>query len=212
MELSSDTHDTVEKERRSWFVMRDLSRPNAKLPAYMKLDELGIRCYTPTVWRTMVRNGVRTSRKVPVIHDLLFVREARETLDPVVAKIPTLQYRFLRRTWREPMTVRDEEMERNILSVYTKLYRRYQADKALIPQGNLIEVKFEDYEADAYGMTRHIYDALGLPGFREADDAIRAYTEKKKGYKKNAYKYNDRTVRLVEENWGYALKDWNYSI
>ena len=105
-----------------------------------------------------------------------------------------------------------EEMERNILSVYTKLYRRYQADKALIPQGNLIEVKFEDYAADAYGMTRYIYDALGLPGFKQADDAIRAYTEKKKGYKKNAYKYNDRTVRLVEENWGYALKDWNYSI
>lgn len=105
-----------------------------------------------------------------------------------------------------------EEMERNILSVYTKLYRRYQADKALIPQGNLIEVKFEDYEADAYGMTRHIYDALDLPGFKLADDAIRAYTEKKKGYKKNAYKYNDRTVRLVEENWGYALKDWGYSI
>ena len=105
-----------------------------------------------------------------------------------------------------------EEMERNILSVYTKLYRRYQADKTLIPQGNLIEVKFEDYETDAYGMTRHIYDALGLPGFKQADDAIRAYTEKKKGYKKNAYKYNDRTVRLVEDNWGYALKDWGYSI
>ena len=105
-----------------------------------------------------------------------------------------------------------EELEQNILSIYTKLYKRYQADKALIPEGNLIEVKFEDYEADAYGMTRHIYDALSLPGFKEADGAIRAYTDKKKGYKKNAYKYDDRTVRLVEDNWGYALKDWNYSI
>ena len=66
-----------------------------------------------------------------------------------------------------------EEMERNILSVYTKLYWRYQADKALIPQGNLIEVKFEDYETDAYGMTRHIYDALGLPGFKRRRRATR---------------------------------------
>ncbi len=105
-----------------------------------------------------------------------------------------------------------EELEQNILSIYTKLYKRYQADKALIPEGNLIEVRFEDYEADAYGMTRQIYDALSLPGFKEADNAIRAYTEKKKGYKKNAYKYDDRTVRLVEDNWGYALKDWNYSL
>ena len=61
-------------------------------------------------------------------------------------------------------------------------------------------------------MTRQIYADLGLPGFKEAEEAIRAYTDKKKGYKKNAYKYDDRTVRLVEENWGYALKDWGYSM
>ena len=134
MELSSDTHDTFEKERRSWFVMRDLSRPNAKLPAYMKLDELGIRCYTPTVWRTMVRNGVRTSRKVPVIHDLLFVCETREVLDPVVAKMPTLQYRFLRRTWREPMTVRDEEMERFIGAAESSGAARYYTPEEITPE------------------------------------------------------------------------------
>lgn len=134
MELSSDTHDTVEKERRSWFVMRDLSRPNAKLPAYLKLDELGIRCYTPTVWRTMVRNGVRTSRRVPVIHDLLFVCETREVLDPVVAKMPTLQYRFLRRTWREPMTVRDEEMERFIGAAEGARTARYYSPEEITPE------------------------------------------------------------------------------
>lgn len=115
----------------------------------------------------------------------------------------------------QPLKLEDispEELESNILSIYTKLYKRYQADKSLIPQGNLIEVKFEDYETDAFGMTRHIYDTLGLPGFKEAEAAIRAYTEKKKGYKKNHYKYNDRTVHLVEENWDYALKDWGYSL
>ena len=115
----------------------------------------------------------------------------------------------------KPLKLEDispEEMERNILDIYTKLYKRYQADKALIPKGNLVEVKFEDYETDAFGMTRQIYADLGLPGFKEAEEAIRAYTDKKKGYKKNAYKYDDRTVRLVEENWGYALKDWGYSM
>ena len=34
----------------------------------------------------------------------------------------------------------------------------------------------------------------------------------KKGYKKNKYKYDDRTVRLVEENWKFALDQWGYSI
>ena len=35
------------------------------------------------------------------------------------------------------------------------------------PCGNLIEVKFEDFEADAMGMTEKIYHDLSIPGFAE---------------------------------------------
>ena len=41
---------------------------------------------------------------------------------------------------------------------------------------------------------------------------IEKYLGKKKGYKKNQYKYDDRTVQIVEENWGMALKEWGYSL
>lgn len=109
-------------------------------------------------------------------------------------------------------SISDEELERNILSVYAKLYHKYEADKACIPAGNLIEVKFEDFEADAMGMTEKIYRTLNLPGFEEARPAIEAYVGGKKGYKKNKYKYDDRTVQLVQENWGFALQDWDYHL
>mgnify|MGYP005932995299 FL=1 len=33
-----------------------------------------------------------------------------------------------------------------------------------------------------------------------------------KGYKKNKYKYDDRTVQLVQDNWDFALKQWDYSL
>ena len=105
-----------------------------------------------------------------------------------------------------------EALEQNILSVYTKLYHKYEADKQFIPEGNLMEVKFEDFEADAMAMTEHIYKSLSIPGFEEASPAINRYIGGKKGYKKNKYKYDDRTVRLVEENWKFALEQWGYSI
>ena len=69
----------------------------------------------------------------------------------------------------------NEQIEENILSIYTQLYQQYEADKHLIPEGNLIEVKFEDFEADALGMTRKIYETLGLPGWNEAQTAIEQY-------------------------------------
>ena len=115
----------------------------------------------------------------------------------------------------QPLKLQDitpEELETNILSIYTKLYQKYEADKGCIPQGHLIEVKFEDFEADALGMTEHIYQALSIPGFAEARPAIENYVGGKKGYKKNRYQYDERTVQLVQKHWGYALGQWNYQL
>lgn len=106
----------------------------------------------------------------------------------------------------------EAELEKNILSVYAKLYHKYETDKQFIPNGNLIEVKFEDFEADAYAMTEHIYKTLHIPGFEQAQANIEKYIGGKKGYKKNKYNYDARTVKLVEDNWKFALNDWNYQL
>lgn len=106
----------------------------------------------------------------------------------------------------------DAQIEENILSIYAKLYHKYEADKHLIPEGNLIEVKFEDFEADAFGMTRHIYEQLSLPGWDDAQTAIAQYVGSKRGYKKNKYQYEQRTRDLVEKNWNFALEQWDYKL
>ena len=113
-----------------------------------------------------------------------------------------------------PLKLQDispEEIERNILDIYKLMFYKYEKDKALIPEGNLVEIKFEDFEADALNLTQQIYRSLSIDGFDEARPAIEAYLDKKKGYKKNNYKYDDRTRALVEDNWGFALEKWGYS-
>ena len=115
----------------------------------------------------------------------------------------------------QPLRLQDitnEQIEANFIEVYRRLFYKYEEEKHLIPEGNLVEVKFEDFEADAMAMTEHIYKSLSIPGFEAAAPAISQYIGGKKGYKKNKYKYDDRTVRLVEENWKFALDQWGYSI
>lgn len=106
----------------------------------------------------------------------------------------------------------DEELIRGFVEVYRRMFYKFEEEKRLIPEGHLVELKFEDFERDAYGMTEDIYLRLGLPGFEEAKGRIARYLEKKKGYKKNRYKYEEATVRIVEENWGMALEKWHYSL
>lgn len=107
-------------------------------------------------------------------------------------------------------TISTEDLQEAILEVYVRLYRKYQADKKQIPPGRLIEIKFEDFEADALNMTEKIYRTLDLPGLETALPAIRSYLEKKKGYRKNSYTYAPRTLETVKKHWGIALEDWGY--
>lgn len=118
-------------------------------------------------------------------------------------------------------TISDEEMEQNILRNYMELYHAYKEQKEGLlsessPQSEgvrgklLYEVRFEDIERDAFAITEDIYQKLGIPGWEEAKPAIEKYILSKKGYKKNQYRYDPRTIQLVNEHWGEVLDEWSY--
>ena len=107
--------DCSEKQ---WFVMRDLKRRTSNNLAINELAKAGLEAFTPMTQMVMKIGGRLQRRDVPVIQDLLFVHETKETLDPVVKLMPTLQYRYQRgKSKDEPTTVRDDEMQRFIFAV-----------------------------------------------------------------------------------------------
>ncbi len=101
-----------------WFVLRDLKRRNSNSLAVFELQNAGLEVFTPMTQMIMRVGGRRQRRDVPVIQDLLFVHESKENLDPYVSRCRTLQYRYLLgKTKEEPMTVRDDEMEKFIHAI-----------------------------------------------------------------------------------------------
>ena len=44
------------EQRMHWYVMRDLKRPNAKLPAYKQLSDEHLEVFTPMQWRLKMAN------------------------------------------------------------------------------------------------------------------------------------------------------------
>ncbi len=108
----------MEPSAKLWFVMRDLKRRNSNILAIHELAKAGIEVFTPMTQMIMTIGGRRQRRDVPVVQDLLFVHEAKETLDPFVEMYPNLQYRFMfGHSKDEPMTVRDADMERFIYAI-----------------------------------------------------------------------------------------------
>ncbi len=112
-------------EEKLWFAMRDLKRANAKMPAYKLLQEMGFEVFTPMTQKVTLKNGKRIREQVPYLHDLLFVYDTRDALDPIVAKTQTLQYRYRRGAYCDPIVVRTEDMNRFIHAVRLSQEPRY---------------------------------------------------------------------------------------
>ena len=130
----------------NWFVLRDLTRPNAKRPAYRLLEEKGIEVFTPMRWQLVERKGKRIREEVPLLHDLLFAHTTCACMDPIVEEISTLQYRYLRGGYRKPMTVGHAEMNRFIRAVHSDDSPRYFLVEELTPamygyEGRLLSIR-----------------------------------------------------------------------
>lgn len=121
--------------RKKWYVLRDLKRPIAKDRAWQTLQNReNMEVFTPKKWTLRMENGKRTPKEVPVIPDLLFVHETRDTLDPVVERTSTLQYRFRKGgAQNEPLVVADGDMERFINVVNSTDTPKYYSMQEITP-------------------------------------------------------------------------------
>lgn len=121
------------KNQAFWFVLRDLKRSNSKHQAYRLLEEKEMEVFTPKKWQLRVEKGKKVRREIPCIPDLLFVHDTREKLDPIIEDIPTLQYRWVRHKYREPMVVPEAEMEHFIHAVRSTETPKYYLPEEITP-------------------------------------------------------------------------------
>mgnify|MGYP000021224664 FL=1 len=133
---------------RQWFVMRDLTRPNAKMPAYKMLEKMKIDFFTPMVHKLVMVNGKREDREVPFMQDLIFVHEVQAVIDPIVENVHTFQYRFLKQ--RKPMTVRDADMERFIQAVESSEKPKFYRPSEITPDMLSRKIRIIGGQLDGY--------------------------------------------------------------
>ncbi len=103
-----------------------------------------------------------------------------------------------------------EEVVASMLDSYAAMMRRYMRDRESIPKGHLAEVRFEDLERAPMAELERLYDELALPDWEQARQPMADYLGTLSGYRKNAYRIDPETIDLVDRNWGFAVKAWDY--
>jgi len=116
--------------------------------------------------------------------------------------IPSLQFQ----------EISDLEMEDNILYVYERMMKKYEEEKALIPKGNLIEIKYEDFEEQPFENMQQIYSQLQLPNFELNQDTFARYIESQKRFKVNKHQISEEKMEKVMRHLQFAMDQYGYTI
>ncbi|HSG73155.1 MAG TPA: sulfotransferase, partial [Planctomycetaceae bacterium] len=133
-----------------------------------------------------------------------------------IVRHPEQVFRSTRKLWQTVtrmlgLTIAPpEQLEANFLLFYELLLKRYLAERAAIPEGHLIEVKFEDVDQQPVSTLERIYSELNLNGFESAKPRILEYAESLKHFQKNPHRLDPDDLQTVRERWGFAIDEWNY--
>ncbi|MBE7494434.1 MAG: sulfotransferase [Verrucomicrobiaceae bacterium] len=96
------------------------------------------------------------------------------------------------------------------LEPYELLMRRYLADRALVPAGHLVEVRYEDLDRSPVETVDGIYASLGLPGREEQKERVREYIRRLESYQKNQHPEDPQARAKVAERWRFAFEAFGY--
>lgn len=161
--------------------------------------------------RLLLKNPVNTAR-IPMLLELFpdakFVVIHRSPYEVFPSTI-NLHRKILNLTSFQDY---DEDLiERNVVTIYEQVMRRYLEDRELIPAGHLIEVSYGDLDVAPESVIKNIYDTLALDGYDEAQPHIDDYIESQADYRKNGFVISDRAAELIEKRWSFAFDDFGFT-
>jgi len=105
----------------------------------------------------------------------------------------------------------DIDLEEMVFYKYRRIMQGYLEQRASVGD-RLVETSYEALIADSIGEISRIEKALGMGLEPAAYEGIRAYLEGKKDYRRNRYQLTQAQVSRIQDEWGFALKEWGYGL
>jgi hypothetical protein len=105
-----------------------------------------------------------------------------------------------------------EMVEDSMIKLYAEMFRKYLNERSLIPEGNLVEIKYEDFISDPLMWLKYVYNNLGLEGYSKNKEKFSSYIERQKSVKGGSYDISDIVVEKLKKHWDFVFKAFNYSI
>jgi len=161
--------------------------------------------------RLVLKNPANTAR-LPLLLDMFpgarFVHIRRNPYDVYASMMKFMTTVLPRYTVQRPPL--QEQMSDAILDVYEKLYRNYFTNRSKIPDGQLVEVGYEDFVQEPLQHLERIYTSLSLDGYDTCRERFAAYITSQSHITAHHYPLGDRLKEHVARRWEFAFDRLGY--
>lgn len=106
----------------------------------------------------------------------------------------------------------NQQAEDIIFDIYEEFYHQYLNDRQLIPEGNLIELKYEDFIQQPLDYIQKIYATLNIDGFEKAKAEMQTYIESQHTYKTNPHTIDEKNKKRLNKRMGFLFKQFGYAM
>lgn len=105
-----------------------------------------------------------------------------------------------------------EGLEEFVFATFSRMMDRLAADRALIPEANFHQVRYEDLVREPEAEMRRIYERLNLGGFDRFLPQLQAYLATLKGYETNKYEMTPEMRAAITRRWGPIIARLGYPV
>lgn len=104
----------------------------------------------------------------------------------------------------------EKEMREYVWTCFTRMYEAFEAQRSLIPPGQLIEMRYEDLVAAPFESIQKIYDELDLGDFEAVKERLNKRLENHASYKTNSHPIDPETEKEILERWHSYAEKYGY--
>ena len=105
----------------------------------------------------------------------------------------------------------DTQMRAFIWDCLNRMYAAFEAARAQVPAGNLIDVRYEDLIAQPEATVQAIYEQLGLGDFERVRPLVAERFANDREYKVNEHNIDPELEREVLSRWGSYAQRYGYA-
>lgn len=162
--------------------------------------------------RLVLKSPTHTARLQTILKVFPNAKFVHLVRDPLTLYASTRRfYRSLNET--QGLQRHDREVEwlnEHVLATFERVYARFEEDRKLIPEGNLIELAYEGLVADPIATVRSVYDHLRLGDFSQAEPKLQRRIAFDRGYRRNTFHVDDEHLAAVRDRWRSYIERYGY--